>query len=137
MNSNNINNLSDTSKRENNFTKRKRRRLITVKISRKRMERAQNLSNFSDSSSKDKNDNNEYNDDMTTISNFTSNDINNEVIINLRINQKDINKNIYFLNNPYYNNNDGILQPNNELKELNKINILMFVNDEKYKFKKY
>ena len=55
-------------------------------------------------------------------------DSNNQIILKLKIENKDINKEIYFLDN---SNNHG------NLKELNESNVKLYINDEEYKFKKY
>jgi len=53
---------------------------------------------------------------------------NNQIILTLIIDEKDINKDIYFIDN---SNNHGYL------KELNELNVTLFINDKEYKFKKY
>ena len=66
-------------------------------------------------------------------------DMTNEITLNLSIDEKDINKDINFINNNYYleNNLQGILIKNNKLKELNNDNTALFIDDEKCEFKKY
>ena len=57
----------------------------------------------------------------------------NEILLKLKIDKNDINKEIYFLDN-YNNNNNN----NNNLKELNNSNIELYINNIKQKeFKKY
>ena len=65
------------------------------------------------------------------------NSINNEIIIKIKIEENDINKDIYILNNPNHTNEDGIKNKYNGLKELTKTNTLMFINNEKVEYKKY
>ena len=60
-------------------------------------------------------------------------DIKNEISIHLIINENDINNNIYFLDNPYYNSDDD----ENGLRELNKSNTALVINDNQYNYKKY
>ena len=66
-------------------------------------------------------------------------DIINEITINLSIEEKDINKDINFINNNYYLQNDiqRIVFQNKKLKELNNENTSLFINDEKFNFKTY
>ena len=62
-------------------------------------------------------------------------EIKNKIIIKLKIEENDINKDIYFLNNP-------IIEINGEnknclgLKELNELNTNIYINNKKYKYKK-
>ena len=55
-------------------------------------------------------------------------DNNNQIILELKIEKKDINKDIYFLDNTPNHGN---------LKELNESNVKVYINDEKYEFQKY
>ena len=61
----------------------------------------------------------------------------NEIILTLKINEDEINKEIYFLNFPYYTNDDNIKHQTDELKELNKLNSFIFINNNKFEYKKY
>ena len=65
------------------------------------------------------------------------NGINNEIIIKIKIEENDINKDVYILNYPYYINEDGKKLEYNGLKEMTKINTLMFINNEKVEYEKY
>ena len=58
-----------------------------------------------------------------------NNEINNEIIIHIKIGEKDLNKDIHILNNE--RSEEKI-----SLKELNKVNTIMFVNNEKEEFEK-
>ena len=61
----------------------------------------------------------------------------NEIKLKIKIEKEDINKDIYFLDNTgskYYN--DGEHHHDN-LKELNELNSEIFINNKKYKYKKY
>jgi hypothetical protein len=60
----------------------------------------------------------------------------NEIIIKLKIEDNDINKDVYILNNPYYINSEGIKGEYDGLKEMNKKNTLMFINNEKVEYEK-
>ena len=64
----------------------------------------------------------------------------NEIDVLIKINKKDIDKKIYYLDNyEYYENKDnkGIIHYHDNLKELNETNTELFIKDEKYGFKKY
>ena len=65
------------------------------------------------------------------------NSINNEIIIKVKIEENDINKDVYILNYPYYTKEDGKKLEYNGLKEMTKINTLMFINNEKVEYEKY
>ena len=58
---------------------------------------------------------------------FEKNQVN-EIDLIVNVDTKDINKNIYFLNNDYYNN---------KIKELNDINTEIYINNKKSKYKNY
>ena len=60
----------------------------------------------------------------------------NEIKLEIKINKDDINKDIYFLDNTNdtYNN---IKHYHDNLKELNESNTELYINDKKYKYKKY
>ena len=60
----------------------------------------------------------------------------NEINLMIKINEDEINKDIYILNYPYYINN-GKEYKYEGLKELNELNTRIFVNDELYEYKKY
>ena len=91
--------------------------------------------NDSFSSEKEKENIEQNNSDHISI----SYDIINEITLNLSIREKDINNDINFINNIYYseNNFQGVLTEHNKLKELNNENTSLFINDEKFNFKKY
>ena len=52
----------------------------------------------------------------------------NKIILKLKINESDLNHPIYFLDNNY---------DHYKLKELNKSNTKLFINEKKYEFQKY
>ena len=60
----------------------------------------------------------------------------NEIIITIKIEEYDINKEVYILNYPYYRNSDGIKRKYEGLKEMNKLNTLMFINNEKVEYER-
>ena len=65
-------------------------------------------------------------------------EVKNEIIIILEIKEKDIEKEIYFLDNTYYIDEKGLKNENKNLKELNDSNCSIFINDIKIpKFQKY
>ena len=53
---------------------------------------------------------------------------NNEIKIELKVDREDVNKNIYFLDNTIFNS---------YLTELNESNVELFINEQKYEFKKF
>ena len=55
-------------------------------------------------------------------------EIKNEIIISLEIEEKDINKEIYFLDNTYYIDEKEVKHKNENLKELNDSNCSIFIN---------
>jgi len=66
------------------------------------------------------------------------NNINNKIEITLDINNNDNNKEIYFLDNTdYIEDKTNIKHFHDNLKELNEQNIDLYINNIKYKFKKY
>ena len=52
----------------------------------------------------------------------------NEIRIELKINEEDVNKNVYFLDNSIFNS---------YLEELNESNTELFINEKKYEYKKF
>jgi len=62
---------------------------------------------------------------------------NNEIKITVKINEDDINKDIYFLDNIDYTDDKLIKHFHDHLKELNKSNTELYINDKKYEYKKY
>jgi len=79
------------------------------------------------------NENNGVNENNLVISN-----IKNELEIKLKIEEKDINKQIYFLDNTdYIETKSKIKHYHENLKELNESNVDLYINDYKYKYKKY
>ena len=72
------------------------------------------------------------------ISNNIINNINNKVEITLDINNSDIKRNIYFLDNTdYIEDKTKIKYFHCNLKELNEYNTDLYINNIKYKFQKY
>ena len=70
--------------------------------------------------------------------NNKNNNINNEIEIFLKINKLDINKKIYFLDNiDFIEDKTYIKHFHDNLKELNKNNTQLYINDKKYNFQKY
>ena len=60
----------------------------------------------------------------------------NEINLIIKINEDEINKDIYILNYPYYIINEKEYKYEG-LKELNELNTRIFINDELYEYKKY
>ena len=82
----------------------------------------------------------EYNDDQINENqiNINSED-KNEIEFNIKLEQIDVNKTIYFLDNTNgkYNENDILIQHNHDnLKEMNESNITLFINGKQIPFKK-
>ena len=69
------------------------------------------------------------------IDDFINNKIIEEIILILKIEKKDINKNIYFLDNTDYKTNEKHYHDN--LKELNERNTKIYLNGKIYKYSKY
>ena len=70
------------------------------------------------------------------------NDDKNEIIINVKIKEKDVGKNIYFLDNTddddyFYENGKDVTKPHDNLKELNTNNTLLFINNKQEEYKKF
>ena len=61
----------------------------------------------------------------------------NEIRIKIKIEENDLNKDIYILNNPYLRNEDDKSYKIEELKEINSSNITMSINGKESKFEKY
>ena len=64
----------------------------------------------------------------------------NQIIIIIKVNKKDISKEIYFLENEYYLQNQKRLKfddYNKEIKELNEEKVELYINDQNTKFNKY
>ena len=70
------------------------------------------------------------------IENEIKNEFKNEIIIKLKIGKKDLNKDIYILNYPYYTDSDGIRYETYNLKEMNKINTLMYIDNREIEYEK-
>ena len=71
---------------------------------------------------------------------FPLNDLNkkkNEIIIQIKIDKNDINKEIYFLDNTDFFDHNCIKVYHGFLKELNKYNTELYINDDKKEYKKY
>ena len=60
----------------------------------------------------------------------------NEIKLTIKINKENINKDIYFLDNTDYTE-DGIKHYHDNLKELNESNTELYINNSKYKYKKF
>ena len=62
--------------------------------------------------------------------------IDNKIEITVKINKKDISKEVYFLDN--YDGNYFVGEHHHDfLKELNDTNVDLFINDIQYKYKKF
>ena len=61
----------------------------------------------------------------------------NEIRISIDIDENDIKKNIYFLDNYEYVDKKGIKHFHDNLNELNALNIELYIDKEKYEYKKY
>ena len=61
----------------------------------------------------------------------------NEISILINADEPDINKQIYFLDNYAYIDNEGVNHFHDNLKELNELNTEMYIDDKKYNYKKY
>ena len=61
----------------------------------------------------------------------------NEIRIKIKIEDDDINKDVYLINYHYFINKDGIECEVEQLKEINSSNIIMSINGEKCEFQKY
>ena len=64
----------------------------------------------------------------------------NEIKIEVKIDKYEVNGDIYFLDNTkysYYSGNNKIEHYHDNLKELNKLNTELYINDKKYEYKKY
>ena len=62
----------------------------------------------------------------------------NEIILNVEIKDKDINKKIYFLDNAdYIDKRTQEKHFHDNLKELNEVNTKIYINEEEYKYSKY
>ena len=61
----------------------------------------------------------------------------NEINITIQINKDDINKEINFLDNYEYKDENGIIHNHDNLKELNKLNTELYINNLKYDYQKY
>ena len=61
----------------------------------------------------------------------------NIINVTIKINKEDINKEIYFLDNYEYKDNNGKIHKDGNLKELNELNTELYINNLKYKYHKY
>ena len=61
----------------------------------------------------------------------------NEINIKINVDKADINNNIYFLDNYEHEDNEGIIHLHDSLKELNELNSELYINNQKYLYKKY
>ena len=66
-----------------------------------------------------------------------SSDGQNEIRISLKINQNDVEKDIYFLDNSDFKDEKGIKHYHDNLKELNESNTELYINNKKVEYKKY
>ena len=64
-------------------------------------------------------------------------EIKNEITIKIKIEENDVNKDIYILNYPYYTNWDKKIREYNGLKELNSFNTFMYINNKQVEYQKY
>ena len=82
--------------------------------------------------------NSDYKYNIGTFLKFPLKELNNksEIQIQIRIIEKDINKEIYFLDNTDYEE-EGIKHFHDNLKELNELNIELYINKKKKEYKKY
>ena len=71
------------------------------------------------------------------ITKLKNNEIVNEIEIKVNIEKEEINKEIYFLDNTDYIDENKIKHYHDNLKELNETNTELYINKNKYKFKKY
>ena len=55
----------------------------------------------------------------------------------IKVDSKDVNKEVYFLDNFEDTDNEGIKHCHDNLKEINELNTELFINEKKYDFKKY
>ena len=70
------------------------------------------------------------------------NDEKNEIIISVKVKEKDVGKNVYFLDNTddddyFYENGKDVSKPHDNLKELNNNNTLLFINNKLEEYKKF
>ena len=64
--------------------------------------------------------------------------IKNEIYLTLEVTENDINKDIYFLDNSFFDYKNAINKPHSFLSELNDSNVKVFINEQKEdKYKKY
>ena len=75
--------------------------------------------------------------DVYTIAKSNNIILNNEILLTININKDDIGKQIYFLDNTEYKDDFGIKHKHYNLMEMNEENTELYINDFKYKFKKY
>ena len=112
-------------KDEKKLINQKRKRLKTLKS--KKIKKSKCISKEKEN----------LNDTKLNIRNKDNNneEIINKIIIKLKIEENEINKNIYFLNCPYYEIN-GENMINFGLKEFNEFNSIVYIDDKKYEYKK-
>lgn len=63
--------------------------------------------------------------------------IKNEIILKIKIEEFDINKDIYFLNNVSYKSNEELKRKYQGVKEINFTNTTMFIDNKRFKFTKF
>ena len=61
----------------------------------------------------------------------------NEISMIINIKDNDVDKDIYFLDNYFYDENGNKNEFHNGLKEMNETNVELYIDDIKYKYKKY
>ena len=88
-----------------------------------------------------KNNNNNLDETSKNILNnrkiFFADKTKNEIIMTIKIDKSEINKDIYFLDNTDYIDKEGIRHYHDNLKELNEHNTELYINDKQYKYEKY
>ena len=65
------------------------------------------------------------------------NQLPNEINISIKVDKEDINKNIYFLDNYAFIDNENNEHFHDNLKELNELYTKLYINNKEYKYKKY
>ena len=76
--------------------------------------------------------------DIIDKSSKNNNGIKNIIELKLKVGKQDIDKDIYFLDNTDYTEfKTNIKHFHDNLKELNKLNVNLYINDKKYEYKKY
>ncbi len=71
------------------------------------------------------------------INDFINKKLRNEIEMIVKIDKEEINKEIYFLDNIDYIDDNKIKHYHDNLKELNKLNVDLYINEKKYEYEKY